>query len=126
MTARRHDARHPLQVSLMVLSATVAAAQLRLGPEGSRVLLSLPIWLQHTFAVTIFICAVMVLASMFLTGRRGTCLEGIGMFACAVALLVYAISVKDVTPEWITNPAFAYGCLGLGCAARAGYLTWGR
>ena len=106
----------------MIFLAAVTVAQLALGPEGSRVILSMSGWSQALFSCVLFAGAGLALASMFVTGRLGARMEAAGLFGCAISLCAYALPVVDITAAWITNPAFAFGGIGLGCADRAGLL----
>ena len=125
MTDRRSDARHPIEVAAMAILGLVAVSQLVLGPDGSRVVLSMPEWSQRAFAAALLAGAALVLLSMLITGKVGRRLEAGGLFLCATALGVYAWTIVDITASPLTNPAFAFGGVGVGCAARAGQLARG-
>lgn len=125
MTDRRSDARHPIEVAAMAILALVAVSQIVLGPEGSRVVLAMPDWSQRTFAGALLTGAALVLLSMLITGKVGRRFELAGLFLCATALGVYAMTIADITASPLTNPAFAFGGVAVGCAARAGQLARG-
>ncbi len=104
----------------MMMLAVVAAGQIAFGPKGSLVVLAMPGWSQAMFALLLLAGSVATLASAMLTGCRGAGLEVCGLSACTVTLLVYALTIIDVTAHWITNPALAFGGTALGCAFRVG------
>lgn len=122
MTDRRRDARHPFEVAPIALLVVVAGAQLVLGPQGSRVVLSMSEFAQRAFAAVMLVGACAVLASMVKAGRSGRLIELVGLFTCAITLGVYSMTVVSVTPAWLTNPAFAFMGVATACAFRAGQI----
>lgn len=107
----------------MIMLAVVAAGQIILGPAGSCVVLAMSGPSQLAFAVLLLAGAIADLTSTRLVGCRGAALEAAGLMACSTTLLVYSATVVDVTAEWITNPALAFGGTAVGCAVRAGQVV---
>lgn len=104
----------------MAMLAIVSFGQIVLGPEGSRVVLAMGNWSQAAFALVLLAGSTTTLASTCVAGCRGAALEVYGLLACTTTLLVYSATVADVTSDWITNPALAFGGTAIGCAVRAG------
>lgn len=114
-------ARNPVSVLVFIGLAEIAGAQLIFGPEGSKVILSMPHDVQRMFAWGLLFSSLLVLLGTALPEPRAYWLEAGGKAGCAVVLGVYTFTLPYTVPSANTSMGFVFSTIGLACVLR---LVW--
>jgi hypothetical protein len=123
MRDRGRLSRNPISLLVFFGLAEVAAAQLVFGPEGSVVVLSMPRQAQAFFAWLLLGSALLVLVGGTMPEPRAYWLEAGGKAGCAIALVMYTITLPSAVQSWNTGLGLVFGAIAIGCLLRLGWLS---